>query len=159
MEMVVGFAFDEHANYVLLVRKTHPAWQAGKLNGVGGKLEECDLGNPAFTMDREFVEETGIAEPINWAKIAVLRSGGHTIHFFRAFVDVRTLHQAAWRPNDTGEMLELHDVVELSARADKIPNLSFLVPLCAYTHDLYRCIELEEIDRRNGILEALGLAG
>lgn len=160
MEMVVGFAFDGDVNQVLLVRKTHPAWQAGKLNGIGGKLEDCDLGDPTRAMHREFCEETGITEPLAWTCVAVLCSGGHTIHFFRAFTPVQVLLGAANKPNDTGEMLELHHISEMVGRSDKIPNLSFLVPLAAYTHDLYRRIELVEIARTPaGEVPALGLAG
>lgn len=34
---VVGFQFARRGNLVTLIRKNHPEWQAGKLNGVGGK--------------------------------------------------------------------------------------------------------------------------
>lgn len=133
---------------MLLVRKTHPEWQAGKLNGVGGKLDPCDLGSPMRAMVREFTEETRIVQSEqDWLFLATLHSGPHLIHFFRALFDIETLQQAAGQPNDTGELLELHDVTELAARRDKIANLSFLVPFAAYTHDLYRKVELEEIDR------------
>jgi 8-oxo-dGTP diphosphatase len=56
---VVGFAFSADKSKVVLIRKNRPAWQAGKLNGVGGKIEPDDAdGNAA--MCREFEEETGV---------------------------------------------------------------------------------------------------
>lgn len=56
----------------LLIRKTHPEWQKGKLNGIGGKIEKKEkltsngivdhwlLETPFEAMIREFHEETGI---------------------------------------------------------------------------------------------------
>ena len=39
-EYVVGLLFSPDRNTVVLINKTKPDWQAGKLNGVGGKIEE-----------------------------------------------------------------------------------------------------------------------
>jgi 8-oxo-dGTP diphosphatase len=63
---VVGFLFDaEHQNVVIL-RKANPAWQRGKWNGVGGKVEIDESFDDA--MVREFEEETGLNVPIeNWS--------------------------------------------------------------------------------------------
>lgn len=36
---VVGFMLDQAREHVVLIEKNRPAWQAGKLNGVGGKVE------------------------------------------------------------------------------------------------------------------------
>jgi len=35
----LGFAFYRSRRKVVLIRKTKPDWQRGKLNGVGGKIE------------------------------------------------------------------------------------------------------------------------
>ena len=35
----LGFVFDSSQEKVLLVHKQRPAWQAGKVNGIGGKVE------------------------------------------------------------------------------------------------------------------------
>ncbi len=35
---VVGFMFTEDEKQVVLIEKKRPEWQAGKLNGVGGKI-------------------------------------------------------------------------------------------------------------------------
>jgi len=53
---VVGFLFSEDQSRVLLVWKNRPAWQNGKLNGVGGKIEAGET--PLQAMEREFKEET-----------------------------------------------------------------------------------------------------
>lgn len=36
----LGFAFTDHDNFVILIRKNKPAWQKGLLNGVGGESEK-----------------------------------------------------------------------------------------------------------------------
>ncbi len=55
---VVGFLFDESMSNVALIRKNKPAWQAGLLNGIGGKIEDGEA--PAYAMSREFKEEAGL---------------------------------------------------------------------------------------------------
>lgn len=56
-EYVVGFAFDRHEARVALIVKNRPTWQAGKLNGIGGKVEPREA--PLQAMEREFAEEAG----------------------------------------------------------------------------------------------------
>ncbi len=82
-EYVAGFMFRRSNSEVALVRKNKPDWQRGKLNGIGGKVEESDCG-PHEAMAREFLEETGVAtSPAAWSKVAVLDTPGARIHFFR----------------------------------------------------------------------------
>lgn len=61
---VLGFAFNEDLTKVALIEKTKPEWQAGLLNGIGGKIEKYDV----YTVDamiREFKEECGIDSTYN----------------------------------------------------------------------------------------------
>jgi 8-oxo-dGTP diphosphatase len=39
-QYVLGFLFDPSQKDVVLIKKLKPEWQKGKLNGVGGKIEE-----------------------------------------------------------------------------------------------------------------------
>lgn len=57
---VLGFAFTTDGR-VALIRKIKPAWQAGKLNGIGGKVEADE--DSVSAMVREFREETGVSTP------------------------------------------------------------------------------------------------
>jgi 8-oxo-dGTP diphosphatase len=57
IKYVVGFAFSEDLRTVALILKTHPEWQKGFLNGVGGHIEIGE--SPTQAMIREFKEETG----------------------------------------------------------------------------------------------------
>jgi len=58
VHFVLGFVFSPR-NEVLLIRKNRPAWQAGKLNGIGGHIEPDEI--PVQAMSREFFEETGLS--------------------------------------------------------------------------------------------------
>ena len=53
---VLGFYFD--GDRVLLINKTKPEWQRGKLNGLGGTVESGEA--PILGMVREFREESGL---------------------------------------------------------------------------------------------------
>ena len=57
---VLGFAFTTDGR-VALIQKKRPAWQAGRLNGIGGKVEGTE--HSAAAMVREFREETGVDTP------------------------------------------------------------------------------------------------
>ena len=120
MRYVAGFLFDSLGTHVVLVRKNRPLWQAGKLNGVGGKIEPGET--PAEAMAREFLEEAGIF--VDWHQFAVLTAGETEVNFFRcrhsdALAAVRTV---------TDEAIEVHDVYRLPAQ-DLIPNLRWLIPM------------------------------
>ena len=54
---VLGFMFNMDKSKVALILKTKPEWQAGLMNGIGGKCENNEP--PYFAMVREFKEETG----------------------------------------------------------------------------------------------------
>ena len=62
---VLGFAFDNAGENVVLIKKTKPEWQADKYNGVGGKIEPNEM--PGAAMVREFWEEAGVmTQSYNW---------------------------------------------------------------------------------------------
>jgi 8-oxo-dGTP diphosphatase len=82
----LGFMFSADSSRVALIRKATPAWQAGKLNGVGGKAE---IGESAATaMAREFFEETGVSTRADsWELFARMGSPHFEVHVFRCFDD------------------------------------------------------------------------
>ncbi len=59
---VLGFLFNPDYSKVLLTVKGSPDYQAGKFNGIGGKVEEKDI-TPLDAMTREFKEHTGVDLP------------------------------------------------------------------------------------------------
>ena len=51
---VLGFMFSPDMERILLMRKNRPEFQAGKFNGIGGKIEGTET--PLQAMIREFEE-------------------------------------------------------------------------------------------------------
>lgn len=80
---VLGLAFDADAENVLLIRKNRPDWQAGKLNGAGGKVEPGET--PLQAMIREFQEETGLdTSAAYWTPFGRIEAPQYVVHCFRA---------------------------------------------------------------------------
>ena len=113
-----GFLFSSDRTRVLLIRKRRPAWQAGRLNGVGGKIEPGET--PAQAMCREFREEAAL-DITAWQEVVELTGPDWRGHFFRAFGDIDAARAL------TDEQLEIHGTADLPG--DLIPNLHWLIPL------------------------------
>jgi 8-oxo-dGTP diphosphatase len=116
---VCGFLFSPDRARVLLIRKNRPAWQTGKLNGVGGKIEAFDP-NPLAAIRREFREEAGL-DIAEWQEILTLSAADWHTHFYRAFGDIDSARAI------TDEKLEIHPTRELPR--ETIPNLHWMIPL------------------------------
>jgi len=117
-EYVCGLLFSVDRTRVLLIRKRRPAWQAGRLNGVGGKVEPGETVREA--MRREFREEAGL-DIADWQKVVVLSGPDWRGHFFRASGDVGAARAL------TDEALEVHPAASLPP--DAVSNLRWIVPL------------------------------
>lgn len=63
---VLGFVFN-YEHQVLLMNKLKPAFQVGRYNGIGGKVEENECYEEA--MVRESKEELITPRPLNWIKV------------------------------------------------------------------------------------------
>lgn len=122
IEYVCGFLFGDRGR-VALIHKARPAWQQGKLNGIGGKIEPGETARQA--MVREFREETGyFTFEGDWSLRVIHRGPGHVVYFFRAdraqTVELRYDGEEPCEWVD-GRYLSNHSVV---------PNLHWLIPLC-----------------------------
>ncbi len=154
---MVGFLLaedDRGVPHVVLIRKNRPAWQVGKLNGVGGKVEEGETLGGAMT--REFGEETGVWVQ-GWQPLATLEWEEGIVWFFRKWVawDVLTKVRTT-----TDESVERHAVHRLNepgpGLANVLPNLQWLVPLAAHRSDTYEVVNVRE---RSTTLRKVGRAG
>lgn len=127
VDYVVGFAFDLRMSKVALIRKNRPEWQAGLLNGIGGKIERVKGGGriaeePIDAMRREFKEETGFPM-FNWNDVGIVYGENWKMHVFYACTpDIGALR------SPTDEVVEIHDTENLPSGT--VPNLSWLIPLC-----------------------------
>lgn len=83
---VVGLAFTADRKQLVMIEKQRPQWQAGFLNGVGGKIELGEM--PATAMSREFFEETGVeVDGRRWQALAELRGRDFELYVFTVTTD------------------------------------------------------------------------
>jgi 8-oxo-dGTP diphosphatase len=127
VEYVLGLAFSKDQADVVLIRKNRPEWMKGKLNGVGGKLEESDQ-TPGHGMCREFFEETGVDIPTEgWSNCAVLTGTSAKIYIFRAFTD--EIYKAASTTDEAVMILNVRDLLLGNYNRDFVPNIGWMIPL------------------------------
>lgn len=118
---VIGFLYNESRDSVALIRKQRPEWQAGLLNGIGGKVEKNEA--VYFTMIREFSEEAGVVIK-DWELFCTIISPEYELYCYRSFGDLKKVKCM------TDEIVELHYLSAIH-RLETIPNLKWLVPLGA----------------------------
>jgi 8-oxo-dGTP diphosphatase len=147
-EMVCGFFFSRDGQRVALVRKgPTKGWQAGRFNGVGGKVEPGET--PVAAMVREFREEAGVATaPGHWTHCVTLRFGGNTEHdrrkggcvyFFRATAGPDAPADFTSRPDEPVGWY-LREILPLGC----VGNAYWLVPLC-FARDVEFPIEVRDV--------------
>lgn len=140
----LGFAFDLPNDWpksatigktnVALIRKLKPEWQAGSLNGIGGKIEDYDE-TPRHAMVREFSEETGYKTRLDqWQRFHTMGSEDWQVECFRAF------------HIPLGELYSATDEEVLYVNAYQLPedvlfNLRWLIPL-AMDPQPYPCMQV-----------------
>lgn len=121
--MVCGFAFTADRGSVILIRKNRPEWQKGKLNGVGGHIEQGEHPNDAMT--REFQEETGLyVRKDRWERVVMMEGDKWHVTFFKCVLTNLDRHQIQTMTDEA--VVE----VQCDMPAGMIPNLTWLLPLC-----------------------------
>lgn len=120
---VLGFAFSEDDRSVLLILKNRPAFQAGKWNGVGGKIEPSETAPQA--MAREFREETGLDWPeASWEEVGEFGEKG--VFAVTVFAARGAIEKARSLTDEPVAVHALHDVGTLPQASDLAPLLSHL---------------------------------
>ena len=121
---VIGFLFDGNDS-VLLIKKNHPEWQFGRLNGIGGKIERGET--PLQAMIREFREEAG-ALVTSWREFCQMTGDGYRLHLFTS----REITKI--NPGTDEGLIDWYPVDKLPANT--LPNLMFLIPMANYKFDI-----------------------
>ena len=135
---VCGFMFDGFKENVVLIKKNRPEWQAGFLNGVGGKIEDGE--SPVEAMGREFCEEAGIpADDTLWHHFCTLhggRVGGEPIWQVYFFTDNCG---GAYTYAHTKTNEEIVKVPTSRLPTNVVPNLRWLIPMAknGFFHNVY----------------------
>lgn len=120
-QYVVGFLFDDEMKVVVLIDKKRPEWQAGKLNGVGGKVNDGEA--PLAAMKREFAEEAGVSID-SWRPFCELRSGYNVVNFFYAKDSTQLFHAHT----ETDEEVIVGAIASILSVPEKfVPNLPWLL--------------------------------
>lgn len=118
---VVGFMFDPKQYGVLLIEKQKPSWQKGKLNGIGGKVEEGETSLEA--MRREFIEEVGV-DYKDWLQVITMSGSDWKVDVFTATTN--DVHGFKQMENEKPLYIGLHELDDF----ELISNLYWLIPMC-----------------------------
>mgnify|MGYP001606962387 CR=1 FL=1 len=116
---VLALLFTKDRQRVALMRRTRPAWQAGRVNALGGKVLEGETAAEAAC--REVREEAGV-DVEEWREVLVWEDREYRMHVLRAVSD-----RAAMVRTMEDQEVFLADVAALPNEV--IGNLKWLVPL------------------------------
>jgi 8-oxo-dGTP diphosphatase len=119
----LGFLFNASGSRLKLIRKNRPEWQAGKLNGIGGKVEKGE--HSYYAMVREFKEEAGVATE-GWEHYATLQANDWEVAVYRLFDDVYYESCKSLTDEDVVSA-DYTDILGLDSNC--ISNLRWLIPL------------------------------
>ncbi|HET7552368.1 MAG TPA: NUDIX domain-containing protein [Gemmatimonadaceae bacterium] len=118
---VLALLFTPDGRRVVLMRKTRPAWQAGRVNALGGKLLPGE--SAAAAASREVREEAAVEVPVDsWRELVVWRDPVYRMHVLSAF------HAAAEQAR-TAEDQEVFLARVGDLPDECIENLRWLIPL------------------------------
>lgn len=133
---VCGLLFSEDKSEVVLIQKNRPHWMLGKLNGVGGKIEEGEDTKDA--MIREFFEEAGTST-LRWKYIGNIHAKDWEVNWFVDFCRLPVI-------TTTDEAVGWYRVSDiLKGKWDMIPNLKWLIPLAIEDSDITFDVEYHGI--------------
>lgn len=132
MDYVLGFAFDENAEKIVLIEKKRPHWQAGSFNCLGGKIDFKESVEDA--MVRKFHEESGVVLiSKNWDCFGVMRFTNNKVYLLRAFHNM-----SMYARTKTDERVGIFDVVDvMTGMIPIIPNLRILIPMATDRNNLF----------------------
>ncbi len=121
----MGIIFSNDCNNVYLLRKDHPEFQAGLLNGVGGKLEPGETY--ADCMAREAKEEGSYTGSFN--HLGSMRGNTEGWREYQCEVFYSVMDKKTKEPKTTEkEPIEMHPVADLPAlTAQMVPHLPMLI--------------------------------
>lgn len=79
---VVGALFDDDGSNIVLILKNRPSFLVGKLNFIGGHIEEYDK-TPLDAMIRKAKEEAGVY--VNWKFETMYKGDDFELYYFSAY--------------------------------------------------------------------------
>lgn len=132
-EYVLGFAFTKDLKQVALIRKKRPEWQAGKLNGIGGKVNINEV--PLLAMVREFQEEaclnTGV---LDWVEVDTLYRDNDTVAIYCFATCVDDMNQVTTWEDKFVSWYNIRKISDTET-VDGLIDLIDLAQTCMYLHN------------------------
>jgi 8-oxo-dGTP diphosphatase len=136
---VVGLCFSSDRRSVVLILKTRPQWQAGRLNGVGGKVELTE--HPQTAMAREFLEEAGVeTDSKEWNHFATISGvdwqkdpSGQTEAIIFCYELANDLYFTNAKTSEEEKITKINVNYIPTNWVGLIPNLHILIPLACST--------------------------
>jgi 8-oxo-dGTP diphosphatase len=119
-QLVVGFLFSDSGRQLIVIHKNRPAWQAGRVNVPGGKVEPGET--PQDAVHREWFEETGV-QIFGWDQFAALEGTDFELFCFMHFDTSKLLRCHT----TTDELIDSVNVSDLPA--NMLPNARWLIPM------------------------------
>ncbi|HSU92085.1 MAG TPA: NUDIX domain-containing protein [Gemmatimonadaceae bacterium] len=116
---VLALLYSVDRRHVVLMRRTRPAWQAGRVNALGGRLQPGE--SAAAAARREVREECGV-DVAEWREVLVWDDAEYMMHVMRGVSE-----QALEARTIEDQEVFLADVRALPDNV--IDNLRWLVPL------------------------------
>jgi 8-oxo-dGTP diphosphatase len=139
-EYVLGFLFgpiNATNRQVALIKKNRgPEFNIGKLNGIGGHVEQDE--QPYNAMIREFEEETSFRTRW-WRKYGVLHVPGYNamVHLFTSIQP--TLAELKSMTDEPVGWYSVHDVI--CERLSVAHNLKWMIPLALDPNEVYVSVQ------------------
>jgi len=106
---VLGFCFNSDLTKIVLINKQRPAWQKGRLNGIGGSIEKDESAIAA--MFREFKEETNV-DIYDWDNFAIYKGMFGKLYIFVSIIDFNTVTFTSMT-DEIIEILPVKDVINI----------------------------------------------
>jgi len=119
---VLGLVFSKSRGKILLIEKKRPKWQAGRWNGIGGKIEQNE--SPIGAMQREALEETG--HSFLYKHVITFVCPGGTVFVFEAITCATNADYIPFEQVEDGR-LEVFDLDNLPT--NMMGNLRWIIPL------------------------------
>ena len=114
---VLAFIFNESKTKIGLIRKDRPIEQVGKLNGIGGKIDDDET--PEDAVQREVKEETTLfLDRQSFQKFDYFGGDWGGVYCFKSFIKDEDFNKMRSSPNET-EIFESHDIVNILTKIDK----------------------------------------
>ena len=135
---VVGFMLSADMSQVVLIQKNRPAWQRGRLNGVGGKIDSTDSSSLSC-MIREFEEETGLVVK-SWQLFCTLTGKDFIVDFYYSVGDVEKVDTV------TDEKVAIFDICMLPPAV--LPNIRWLIQMALSMKNGEKChhFDIKQVD-------------